>query len=78
MSYSTYFLKKITNTHSRLKVTQSPFLHKTKIGFLTKNSLKLSVDVKFTDKILSNTWMWPRMIRRIMQIKEGEFSLGVK
>ena len=26
-------LKKITNTHSRLKVTQSPFLHKTKIGF---------------------------------------------
>ena len=33
MCCSTYFLKKITNTHSRLKVTQSPFLHKTKIGF---------------------------------------------
>lgn len=33
MCYSTYFIKKITNTHSRLKVTQSPFLHKTKIGF---------------------------------------------
>ena len=31
MCYSTYF--KENNTHSRLKVAQPPFLHKTKIGF---------------------------------------------
>ena len=48
------------------------------LASLTKSSLKISVDVKFTDKTLSNTWMRPRMIRRIMQIKEGKFGLGGK